>query len=303
MSTQFRHGAVFYDGLDSLVESVGEFVRAGLANDEPVLVAELPEQTSAIREGLGDDADRVVFVQMAEVGRNPACIIPVWREFVSHHAGRPVRGVGEPAWAGRRAVELEECQLHEALLNVAFDDAGDFELLCPYDVRRLPADVVSGAMRTHPEVVSRPRDATYGGHDHAVHTFNRGLPTAPAGAQEVDFTSRDLVELRSTVRRLGERAQVSAEALDDLVLAVHELASNSVEHAGGRGVLRSWNGPESLVVEISDSGVIDNPLVGREQVLDLAEGGRGIWMANHLCDLVQVRSSDSGTTVRLHTWL
>jgi anti-sigma regulatory factor (Ser/Thr protein kinase) len=32
------------------------------------------------------------------------------------------------------------------------------------------------------------------------------------------------------------------------------------------------------------------------------EGGRGLYLVNQLCDLVQVRSSDQGTTVRVTTW-
>ena len=29
-------------------------------------------------------------------------------------------------------------------------------------------------------------------------------------------------------------------------------------------------------------------------------GGRGVWLANQLCDLVQIRSGAAGTVVRLH---
>jgi len=29
-------------------------------------------------------------------------------------------------------------------------------------------------------------------------------------------------------------------------------------------------------------------------------GGRGLWMANQVCDLVRIRSGDTGTAVRLH---
>jgi anti-sigma regulatory factor (Ser/Thr protein kinase) len=32
----------------------------------------------------------------------------------------------------------------------------------------------------------------------------------------------------------------------------------------------------------------------------LAWGGRGLWLANQLCDLVQIRSGARGTVVRLH---
>ncbi len=60
---------------------------------------------------------------MAELGRNPAKIIPAWQKFLDTDAAdsRPARGVGEPIWAGRGADELIECQVHEALLNVAVD--------------------------------------------------------------------------------------------------------------------------------------------------------------------------------------
>jgi anti-sigma regulatory factor (Ser/Thr protein kinase) len=57
------------------------------------------------------------------------------------------------------------------------------------------------------------------------------------------------------------------------------------------------------VVEIRDSGRIDDPLVGRGTVDLTSEHGRGIWMANQLCDLVQVRSTGGGTQVRLYAWL
>jgi len=37
------------------------------------------------------------------------------------------------------------------------------------------------------------------------------------------------------------------------------------------------------------SGRIDDPLVGRQR----------LWIANQICDLVQIRSGESGTQVRL----
>ena len=92
----FRHEAVFYDGLGELVDSVASFVREGLEAGEPVLVAELPQQLQALRAELGGEADQVAFLDMEDVGKNPACIIPVWREFVEHHPGQAVRGVGSP---------------------------------------------------------------------------------------------------------------------------------------------------------------------------------------------------------------
>src|SRR2546421_585138 len=78
----------------------------------------------------------VEFADMAKVGRNPARIIPVWRQFVSERAagGGRIRGIGEPVWAGRGPSELAEAQRHEALLNLAFAGTPGMWLLCPYDV-------------------------------------------------------------------------------------------------------------------------------------------------------------------------
>jgi anti-sigma regulatory factor (Ser/Thr protein kinase) len=86
----------------------------------------------------------------------------------------------------------------------------------------------------------------------------------------------------------------------DTVTAVHEVASNSLRHAGGWGVLRVWRTEDSLIYDVSDDGHIDEPLVGRRRPAVRDQGGRGLWMVNQLCELVQVRSTPTGTTVRMH---
>ena len=55
-----------------------------------------------------------------------------------------------------------------------------------------------------------------------------------------------------------------------------------------------------MVCEVRDRGRIEEPLVGRRRPEPGARGGHGLWMANQLCDLVQLRSRRSGTSVRLH---
>ena len=81
--------------------------------------------------------------------------------------------------------------------------------------------------------------------------------------------------------------------------AASELAANSVAHAGGVGWLRVWRGDGHLFVDVSDRGHLTEPLLGRIRPSAEQERGRGLWLANQLCDLVQVRSSAGGTTVRL----
>jgi hypothetical protein len=101
---------------------------------------------------VGVDARGVQYLDMAELGANPARIIPAWQAFVDEHGGyqRPVRGLGEPVWAGRRAGEVVECQLHQALLNLAVAPDVPLWLLCPYDADALPEPVLTEAARSHP---------------------------------------------------------------------------------------------------------------------------------------------------------
>jgi len=301
---RFQHEAVFYRGAGQLVPAVLPFVREGIERGEPVLVALLPERLAAVEAALGGDATRVDFVDMGELGANPACIIPEWRRFVAdaEDAG-PVRGVGEPVWSGRRDAEIEEAVLHEALLNLAFDEGPGWRLMCPYDVSALPPDVIDDAFRNHPLTSGPGQSLGYAGLEQARSRFSRPLPPAPADADWWEFGPADLTGLRSMVGRLADSAGLRRSAVDDLVLAAHELATNSVLHGGGAGILRAWTQPGAFVVEVADSGLITDPLVGRDLLHDLAENGRGIWMANQLCDLVQVRSGHAGTVVRVFAWL
>jgi len=84
------------------------------------------------------------------------------------------------------------------------------------------------------------------------------------------------------------------------VLAVNELATNSIRYGGGRGEMLLWREGQTLLCEIRDEGHITDPLVGRSRPAPEANNGRGLWLANQLCDLVQIRSSPAGSRVRVH---
>lgn len=106
--------------------------------------------------------------------------------------------------------------------------------------------------------------------------------------------------LRASVAGWAAGAQLGVERIERLVLAVSELASNSVRYGGGRGKLRMWTEAEMLLCEVHDSGRIEEPLVGRVRPTPDQHTGRGLWLVNQLCDLVQIRSSPSGSIVRVH---
>jgi anti-sigma regulatory factor (Ser/Thr protein kinase) len=301
----FDHGALIYEGLDEFPAAVLPFLREGLEAGEPMLVAVGAERIELLHDALGGDADSIRFVDMGELGRNPGRIIPAWEDFLATEGrdGGPVRGIGEPIWAGREPEELLECQLHESLLNVAFADAEDFRLLCPYDASALDVSVVHEACCSHPAVVragvNQP-SPSYRGDDDVLAPFSAPLPPPRALAETLAFDRDALEEVRAFAGRHAERAGLSRSRTEDLVLAVNEAAANSVRHARGRGVLRAWRENGTLICEVRDQGLVGDPLVGRRRPRPDQLGGWGVYIAHQLCDLVQLRSGADGTVVRLH---
>jgi anti-sigma regulatory factor (Ser/Thr protein kinase) len=302
----FRHDALLYAGMDGFLEGTVPFLRDAVTAGDPTLVAVDAAKIAALRRALGPtEAERVIFADMAEVGANPARIIPAWQAFVEHHAqaGRPLRGIGEPIWAGRTPAELVECQRHEALLNLAFAGAGDFRLLCPYDTDALPPAVIEKAHHSHPVVVERGDarpSATYEEVAAVARPFGEPLPEPPASALALAFDTGMLEALRAFVAARAAEAQLDEDRRSDLVLAVNELATNSVRHAGGQGVLRLWRADSALICEVADRGAILEPLAGRRRPAAGQIGGHGLWVVNQLCDLVQVRAFAHGGAVRVH---
>lgn len=301
--TGFDHEAVFYEGEDGFLAAVVPYVRQGIDAGEGVLVAVSKRKIALMREQLGLDADKVEFADMAAVGTNPARIIPVWRQFVDRHVtgGNGGRGIGEPVWEGRSPAEIVECQHHECLLNTAFDGGPAWKLFCPYDVSALEPDVIEGARHSHRAVMADgaqvPSD-TYQP-DLAGRPFTGPLSPVPSHAMMLEFASDGVRLVRRFASEVCKRAGLGPAGSADLALAATEVATNTIQHGGGRGVLRAWGDSSHVHCQISDEGTVLDPLVGRIRPSPGQRGGRGLWLANQLCDLVQIRAMPEGTVVRL----
>jgi anti-sigma regulatory factor (Ser/Thr protein kinase) len=298
----FLHEAVLYASDDEFLDGTLQFVRDGFEGGEPTLVIVDRAKARALRSELERDGGRVYFADMELVGRNPACLVPAWARFAREHGEGPMRGVGEPAWPGRTDAELAECHLHEHLLNVAFGREVDLWLRCPYDARRLPAGVIADAHDTHAAVVrDRVSVSVELDAERSRRAIAEPLPVAPVVDATPFADEQSVARLREVVACHGRDAGLDDDAVADFVLSVHEIATNSLRHGGGTGAVRVWHDGPWLVCEIHDAGTITDPLVGRRAPGPDDVGGRGIWIANHLADLVQLRSSPhEGTTVRVH---
>lgn len=305
---EFRHEALLYSNHAEFLGGAVPFLREGMASGEAILVVESRERIDLLRGALGDDAAQVMFADMAAVGSNPARIIPAWREFVEVHGanGKGLRGIGEPIWKERSADELVECQRHESLLNVAFADGRPWHLLCPYDTTRLDPAVIAEARRSHRYVTEGGVSATsaeFRGVDACGSHFATPLEEPRRGVRSTTFDRDGLLELRRRVTRFATWAGLPKSRATAMVTAVNEVATNSVQHGGGKGTLRMWKADGALVCEVRDAGAYDHALADRNRPGPRIDDSRGLWIANQLCDLVQIRTFPEGTVVRLHTRL
>lgn len=125
------------------------------------------------------------------------------------------------------------------------------------------------------------------------------LPFAPLKARRLEFGLDDLHDLRSLVAEVGTAAGLTGGQVADLSVAASELAANSILYGGGRGLATVWDEDGAVFVEIADGGRISDPTVGQVRPDPSAEHGRGLYIANQLCDEVTIDSGQSGTRVRL----
>ncbi|HEU0088557.1 MAG TPA: sensor histidine kinase [Pseudonocardiaceae bacterium] len=307
--TGLVHEALFYRDADEYVAGIETFLREGLELAEPVLVAVPGSHLDVLRSALGSEAQRARFVDMAKVGRNPGRIIPpVLYAFAQEHPGGRVRIVGEPIWPGRTPAEYRAALQHEALINIALAEQAA-TILCPYDRWGLADGALADARRTHPVLIEdglREPSADYCDPRVVADGSYKMLPEPPEwwGDMLVFSSAADLRVVRQFVEGLALRAGLRSGRVSDLCLAVNEVATNTLLHTGEPGILSIWQDPdtECLVCEISDSGQLDNRLVGRIPPAEFEAHGRGLILVNTLCDLVEMPTGriGAGTTIRLH---
>jgi anti-sigma regulatory factor (Ser/Thr protein kinase) len=295
------HSALMYHGPDEYLDAAGGFVEAGLASGEPVLVAAPAATLDLLRGALGvAAAARVRFVDMGVVGLNPARILGLVGSWSEQHRGR-VRVVEEPMWPQRTHYEATEVALHEALTNVALRDT-EITMLCLYDGDALPAETVRWARQNHPLLTSpdgqRTASAEHGQQLDPLAVGRRPLDPPPESRAERRF-AMGLRETRRFVAAEAGHAGLPADRVADFVFAMNEAVQNVLQHGGPAGIVKVWGNGGTVVGEVSGPGPAIDPLAGHFRPAPNACSGRGLWLINELSDLVQVRSADGWTTVRL----
>jgi anti-sigma regulatory factor (Ser/Thr protein kinase) len=120
----------------------------------------------------------------------------------------------------------------------------------------------------------------------------------PAGPAILDqaFDSATLYALRSAVQAHAFAAGMPERRVDDVVIAVHELAANAIRHGAGRGRLRMWPVPGGLCFQVDDArpgGPDGGDPASRWPYLP----GHGLWLVRQVADQMHASSGPGGTRV------
>jgi anti-sigma regulatory factor (Ser/Thr protein kinase) len=294
------HLALIYSGDSEYVDGVMRFVSGALEAGEAVAIAIPRTKGELLRDALGGHSEIELF-DMVELGQNPARIIPAVEGMLARHGCGRLHYIGESIWHGRSRDEVREATRHEALINLAWPGA-HIRLLCPYDADLLDPYVLVDAEKTHPHLIRGGRivpSRSYAGAELPL-GCDDPLPAPPPDATALPFGLPNLYAVRSLVRWTANQVGMSPGRIGDLVLAINELATNAIGHAHGGGLLRVWTAPGVVICQVEDAGQIHDPHAGRPMPAVGAAGGMGLWTVNQLCDLVEVRTSGAGATIRVH---
>jgi anti-sigma regulatory factor (Ser/Thr protein kinase) len=295
------HEAVAFRDPVDLAARIAPLIAEATTLGDPVLAVLGREERGALEAVLGNAGDGVRFLDPAEVHTVPPFTVAVeW--------ARTNRRITEPGGrslvVGQHLEQLPGCgPEYWARLDIALDVATTHlpvTVLCPF-----PDAAPQALVRaTHPHVATA--GGVVGGEGYrppreAVVDFPPPPPPdlgRPAAQRPFDLAT--LAEVRGTVTTAGTAAGLDPEDAADLVLAVNELASNSIEHGPGAGVLRIWDLDGEVVAEVFDGGHMDVPFPGLTLPPPEGERGRGLWLASELCDVLQVWSeAGEGTIIRV----
>jgi anti-sigma regulatory factor (Ser/Thr protein kinase) len=301
--TKLTHRAMLYADQQAFRDAALPFLTQGLDTGEAVLMVAPGTAVEDLRRALGAHAEAVAYRDAAQWYSQPARTIAAYTSFIEDHLGTRIRVLAEPGWAYGTPAEIAEWMRYESIVNQAFAEV-DAIVLCLYDERTTAADVLDGALRTHPQLVDddgpRPNDAYLDPCTIYAEVDRQPLPPVPPDAREMPVDSIDLSALRAFVSDHAEDHGISSARLHDLLVATTEVATNAIRHGLPPVICRTWADDGDLVVDVTDGGHWrPEDMPGFLPPDPLIRAGFGLWGVRMLCPLVQLRTGPNGTAIRL----
>ncbi|WP_203790951.1 ATP-binding protein [Paractinoplanes rishiriensis] len=227
-------------------------------------------------------------------------------------AGRRVHLLAEPDLTGATDAGLQADRAaaylaYEAVCNQTYAPYGS-AITCLWNPQHHPRPVLDGVRATHPYLLTPTgpvRSPTYLAPQRYL-SERQDMPWRPAPAhidhELVLSEVAGLSRLRTVLHTWAIEHQFASEPAEDLVVATVEVAANGLRHGAPPVRVRAWHHHDTLIVECDDSAGRPIPATAgyqRPQPADPTPGGRGLWVARQLADVVQIHSTSNRTCVRL----
>jgi transcriptional regulator with XRE-family HTH domain len=158
---RFEHRVLTYGSDEAFIAAAIPFLAEGIERSECLLAVTTEAKMGLLRDTLDDPAEHVEFADWADWYRSPKEALSRYGAFVTQRveAGAVwIRICAEAAWAGDTDAEIAAWTRYESLVNLSFASS-PATIICTYDERAFPVDVVADARRTHP-TVARGSDVT-----------------------------------------------------------------------------------------------------------------------------------------------
>lgn len=293
----FVHRALVSHDQDELLEHLTAFAREGVAAGEETTVLAPLRRLSAVRDALGPDAP-VRWIPGDLDGMRMGTAFDDIRRHLDARAGAGrLRFAADWDLAGRSPSERRAFMRWECAATAILSRAAA-TVLCCHDAN--DPEVAADARATHPEVWGEQgwsADPAY--RPPAAHLRDLPAPSPLPGDPMPLLDPWDLAPLRERIAAVGSEAGVDTGVLADFEIAANEVAANALWHASGTRDVRVGIADGALVCEVRDSGPGLDPLTAYAPPAAGGSGGRGLWIAHQLADVVQVIPEDGGTRVRL----
>ena len=298
------HVAFVYSSDEEFLAGALPFLEEGIDLREPIIAAPTPINGDLLRARLGRRAKAVDWAEGHE-GHRAVERLALLLQFIDRQQNRGVariRVFGEPCWPPAGGPGVAEWKRYESFLNVALADYPVW-MVCPYDASRLSQDIVADAHLTHPAIGygagRKPSPGYLEPSEFAKRIDNVPLPRPPEDASERYFGHAGAVRRFVSVEAYA--AGLSEDRHNDAELVAGEVAANVFLHAADVARVRTWTTDDSFVFDIDDTGDgIRDPFAGYTIAGPLEPGGRGLTIARRLADVVEIRTTPTGTLVRLH---
>jgi AcrR family transcriptional regulator len=256
------HEALVYSSDDEFLASVVPFVRDGLTAAEPVAVLLTPRKVALLREELGEDAESVSFGDQSTHYRRPAHAIAEYRRHLDAELSRPgvelVRVIAEIPF-GPSPQEHAEWNRYESVVNRAFAGYPAW-VVCGYDTRALPEQVVADAVHAHPFVANGDQHDTNAGYiesDDSAEWQLLGEIERIGGVRDplarlIVTEERDLDDVRRVIAGAARAAGLVPATVDDVTVAVGELVRDALRHGDGEATVQVVRDGARLHCEVTE---------------------------------------------------